>query len=155
MADAPCSQSPHPRPWTLWAFSLTLVLVGVYNLLLAWDQVRHAGYYRDLGVSYPPLLRAVLALLWGIAFGWFGAGLARRRTWARRWIVVLVSNYGAFSVLWLSVYAESDFGRGQIPFRAALAVIAALLTVWIRRWKAIRRAFALDHNVNAGEKTPL
>jgi hypothetical protein len=130
-----------PRPWTLWAFALIVALVGVYNLLLAWDQSRHAGTYRDLGVSYPPLLRALFALMWGIVFLGFGATLARRRSWARRWIVVLVSSYGAFDVLWLVVYAESDFGRDQIPFRAALAVIAAAITALIMRWRRVRRAF--------------
>ena len=54
---------------------------------------------------------------------------------------MLVSNYGAFTVLWLIVYAESDFGRDQIPFRAALAVIATLCTALITRWRRVRRVF--------------
>ncbi|MBN1566028.1 MAG: hypothetical protein JXA10_19470 [Anaerolineae bacterium] len=131
------------RSWALWTFALIITLTGGYNLLLAWDQARHAGDYRDLGVSYPPLMRAGFALFWGIIFLRFGLGLARRQQWARRWIVVVVSNYGAFSVLWLIVYAASDFGRDQIPFRAVLAVGVTLLTALIMRWGRMRQAFEL------------
>jgi hypothetical protein len=131
----------HNRPWTLWAFGLIVILIGVYNLLLALDQALNAGDYRDLGVSYPPLLRAVLALGWGVAFGVFGAGLIWRRQWARRWILVLVSNYGAFGVLWLVVYAESDFSRDRIVFQAVITAALVGLVAWVKRWRRVRRAF--------------
>jgi hypothetical protein len=135
------SPDQHYRPWTLWAFGLIVILIGVYNLLLALDQALHAGDYRDLGVSYPPLLRAVLALGWGITFGAFGAGLLRRRQWARRWILILVSNYGAFGVLWLVVYAESDFSRDRIAFQAVLTAGLVGLVAGVTRWRRVRRAF--------------
>ncbi len=137
----PLSSDTPSRPWTLRVFAFMIALVGAVNLLLAWDHVRYAGAYRDLGISYPPLLRAFFALAWGIVFLGFSVGLARRRRWARRWIVIGVSNYGAFSVLWLIVYAESDFGRDQIPFRLALAILATVFTALIMRWRRIRWAF--------------
>ena len=130
-----------PRPWTLWAFSLILALIGAYNLLLAWDNLAHAGEYGDLGVSYPPRLRAAAALIWGIAFVAVGIGLARRKGWARRSVVLVLSNYGAFGVLWLLVYARSDFGRERIPFQAALTAALVGLVAWIMRWRRMRRPF--------------
>ncbi len=131
----------HPRPWFLWGFSLLVILLGSANLLLALDQARHADHYRDLGVSYPPLLRAAFALGWGLALVWAGIGLARRRSWARRWILIVLSNYGAFRVLWLIVYAQSDYSRGQIGFQIALTVGLIGLAVWIMRGRRVRRAF--------------
>jgi hypothetical protein len=129
------------RPWTLWLIDLIMILIGVYNLLLALDSVRRAGYYRDLGVSYPPLLRASTALAWAVGFLALGIGLARRRRSARRWAWVLVSNYGLFHVLWLIVFARSDFGRERITFEAVLTAAIVVLAVWAMRWQRVRRAF--------------
>jgi hypothetical protein len=137
------SQHTHHRPWSLWTLSLLVILAGVYNLLLALDQVLNAGHYRDLGVSYPPLLRAAFALAWGMAFVIVGTGLVRRRQWARRWTLVVVSNYGAFSVLWLIVYAESDFSRGRIAFQAVVTAGVVGAVAWITRG---RRAFRAEYN---------
>lgn len=138
-------EAPYPsrRPWTLWLIGLIMMLVGVYNLLLALDHVRRAGHYRDLGVSYPPLLRAVTALAWGVGFLALGIGLVRRRWRARRWAWVLVSNYGLFHVLWLIVFARSDYGRGRIAFEAVLTAAIVMLVVWVMRWRRVSRVFEL------------
>ena len=71
------------RPWLVWGLSLITLLTAMINLLLALDQAIHAGEYRALGVSYSPLLRSALALVWGISFAAVGIGLARRQRWAR------------------------------------------------------------------------
>lgn len=129
------------RPWLLWTLSLLVALTGAANLWLAGDHVLHAGHYRDLGVSYPPLLRAACALAWGAALITFGAGMAWRRQWARRWILVLLSNYGVFGVLWMVVFAASDFGRGRIAFQAVLTVALLAVCAWVLRRRRIRIRF--------------
>jgi hypothetical protein len=135
------AQTPPRRPWTLWTFSLIIALVGVYNLWLALDHLRRATHLRALGVSYPPLLRAGLALGWAALLLALAAGLARRRRWARRWAWLILSNYGAFGVLWMMLYAASDFGRGRIAFQAALTVVLVGLALWVLRWRRVRAAF--------------
>jgi hypothetical protein len=135
-----------PRPWLLWTLSLIALLVAVINLRLALDQAINAGAYRALGVAYPPLLRSALALAWGIGFAAVGIGLARRQPWARRGLLVLVSNYGAFGVLWLVVYARSDFSRDRFPFQIAVTVGLIAAVAWITRWRRIRRAFKSEDN---------
>jgi CHASE2 domain-containing sensor protein len=119
---------------------LTLLLLGisVINLWLALDHALHAGHYRTLGVSYPPLLRALLALIWGLAWGAAGIALLRHTRHARRWILLVASNYGVFSVLWLSVFAESDAARTRVPFIAALTAICIALLAWVTSWKRLR-----------------
>ena len=134
------------RPWFLWGLSLIVLMTGVYNLLLALDQAINAGDYRALGVSYPPLLRSALALVWGIGFAAVGIGLWRRRQWARRGLLILVSNYGAFGVLWLVVYAESDFSRDRIAFQVAVTAGVIGAVAWITRWRRVRRAFKTEEN---------
>ena len=129
------------KPWSLWAFSLIIALIGVYNLALGLDHAMHAAHYRDLGVSYPPLLRAALALFWGVAWLTFARGLALRKNWARRWLVIFTSNYGAFGVLWMIGFADSDFGRGRIAFQAAITVLLVALAAWALRWQRMRRPF--------------
>jgi len=133
---------PPRRPWTLWAFSLIVATLGVYNLALALDQARRAGALRALGVSYPPLLRAALALGWGALLLALAVGLARRRRAARRWALLALSNYGACGVLWMVGYAASDYGRGRIPFQAALTALLIALAAWVLRWRRVRAAFA-------------
>ena len=133
---------PVRRPWTLWGISLIVLLTGVANGWLAYDHVRHAAAYRALGVSYPPLLRAALAAGWGALLVTFGVGLFRRRQWARRWVVVLLSNYGAFGVLWLIVFARSDSARQRIAFQAVATLGLVMLLAWMMRWRRVRDAFA-------------
>jgi hypothetical protein len=130
-----------PRPWLVWALSLIALLTAAINLRLALDQSLNADDYRALGVSYPPLLRSALALAWGIGFAAVGIGLARRQAWARRGLLVLVSNYGAFGVLWIVVYARSDFSRDRLPFQIAVTAGLIAAVAWITRWRRVRRAF--------------
>jgi hypothetical protein len=135
------TSSPPRHPWTLWTFCLIILLIGGYNMLLAFDHLSHADVYRDLGVSYPPLLRAGLALGWGAALLGIGGGLARRRRWARRWILIVLSNYSAFNVLWMIVYTESGYSRERVPFVAITLAGLVLVAAWIMRWRRVRRAF--------------
>lgn len=132
---------PAPRPWTLWAFCAIIALIAAINAALALDHVTHAAEYRALGVSYPPLLRAGFALIWAVALGALAAGLARRRRRAARWSLFVLSNYGVFGVLWLVIYARSDYDRGRIAFQAALTALLLALAAWVLRWRRVRRAF--------------
>jgi len=127
----------------VWALSAVVAAIAAINAGLAWDHIAHADAYRALGVSYPPLLRAGFALIWTMALGALAVGLARRRAWARRWILIILSNYGAFGVLWLVIYARSDFDRGRIAFQAALTALLIALAAWVMRWRRVRRAFDL------------
>jgi hypothetical protein len=140
----------HLRPWSLLLLTLVVLLIGVYNALLTLDHVRHAGDYRALGVSYPPLLRAGLALIWSAVLLATGAGLWNRHPWARRWLVVVLSNYGAFGVLWMIVFARADFARGRIAFQAVVTALLVGLVAWIMRWGRIRAAF----NVTSSQTNP-
>jgi hypothetical protein len=141
--------SPHRptrRSVFLWMLSLIIGGIGVYNLLLAWDHLRYAAHYQDLGVSYPPKLRAAFALIWGVVLIVLGIGLIRRHPWARRWILIILSNYGAFGVLWLLIYAQSDFSQGRVAFQAALTAILVALVGWVMMWRRIRRSFEMPVN---------
>lgn len=153
---------PSPRrPWTLWALSLAVLLVGAANLALALDHALHAGRYRELGVSYPPLLRAAFALGWAALLLALGLGLALRRGWARRWIVLALSNYGAFSVLWSIGFARADFARQCIAFQVMLVVVLVGMAAWVMRWRRVRAAFEVpgavpgsEHHHSSAEKRP-
>ncbi|GAB4409298.1 MAG: hypothetical protein Kow00106_02800 [Anaerolineae bacterium] len=129
------------RPRSLWLVVLLLVAIGVANLALALDHARHADHYRALGVSYPPLLRAGWGLLWAIVLLTVAAGLVGRRPWARRGVMLAVSNYMALSVLWSIGFARADFARQRLPFQAALAAGAALAAWWVMRRQNVRAVF--------------
>lgn len=133
---------PVRRPWSLWAFSLIVAAMGVYNLALALDHVRHADEYRALAISYPLLLRAALALVWAVLLLALAAGLVRRRPWARRWSLILLSNYGAFGVLWMVVFARTDYARGRVGFQAAVTFLLLVLAGLALRARRIQAAFA-------------
>lgn len=144
---------PAPRPWTLWAFSAIIAAIAAVNAALALDHVARAADYRALGVSYPPLLRAGFALFWAITLGALAIGLARRRRWAARWSLVILSNYGAFGVLWLVIYARSDYDRGRIAFQAALTALLLALAAGVLRWRRVRRAFEIQHGEPSEHKS--
>lgn len=132
---------PAHRPWSLWAFSLIIAGIGAYNLALAIDHTRHAADYRALDISYPPLLRAALAVVWAVLLLGLAVALACRRTWARRWTLVILSNYGAFGVLWMLLFARTDFARGRIGFQAVVTVLLLVLAGAALRWRRIRAVF--------------
>ncbi len=129
------------RPWLLWTLAAVVSGLALVNAALAWDHLRHAGHYRDLGVSYPPELRALLAMAWCALLAALAVGLFRRKRWARRWILVILSNYGAFGVLWLVIFAQSDYSRGRIGFQAALTALLLVILAWMLRWRRLRALF--------------
>lgn len=131
-----------PRPWLLWTLALIIAATGLVNLALAADHIVHADRYRDLHVAYPIWLRVVTALGWGGALLLIAGGLIRRRRWAQRGLVPLLSNYGAFGVLWLVIFAETDFSRGRIAFQALLTAIVVGVVAVVMRLRRVRRAFA-------------
>jgi hypothetical protein len=55
--------------------------------------------------------------------------------------LIILSNYGAFGVLWLLIYAQSDFSQGRIVFQAVLTTGLIALVGWIMTWRRIRRSF--------------
>lgn len=144
MTDARSHRARRPR--LLWALALLLATVGVANLTLALDHVRQAGYYRALGVSYPPLLRAGWGLLWAVALLSVAAGLIGRRSWAYRWAALVVSNYAAFCVLWSIGFARADFARQRLLFQGALAAGVALAAWWVMRRRNVRAVFVTAQN---------
>ena len=132
------SYSPN-HPWILWGFSLINLLAGVINLRLALDQALHAGRIPRAGcVVSATAAGRDRAGVGRCTFVVFGIGLIRRRQWARRWILILVSNYAAVSVLWLVVYAESDYSRGRIVVQAMIAAGLVGLAAWIVRGRRIQ-----------------
>jgi hypothetical protein len=147
MTDARSHHARRPR--LLWALALLLAAVGVANLALALDHVRHAERYRALGVSYPPLLRAGWGALWAIVLLTLAAGLIGRRPWAYRWAALVVSNYAAFSVLWSIGFARADFARQRLLFQGALSAGVALAAWWVIRRRNVRAVFVTAQNEQA------
>lgn len=139
MTNTPSNRTRRPR--LLWLFALVLATIGVANLALALDHLRHAERYQALGVSYPPLLRAGWGALWAAVFLALAAGLIGRRSWAHRWTVLAVSNYAALSVLWLVGFARADFARHSLPFQALWAGVLAAGAWWIMRRRDVRAVF--------------
>ncbi len=121
-----------------------MILIGGYNLLLAFDQARRAGTYRALGVDYPPEARALLALGWGIGLIAAAVRLIRRERHARRRAWIVLSNYGVFGVLWMISFARSDFGRDRIAFQAVVTALLIALAGWVLRWRRVAAAFEPD-----------
>lgn len=146
-AASPLTTGPRRRrPWLLWGLAAVVIGIAVVNGALAWDHARNASAYRDLGVSYPPELRALLAAGWCALLSVLGVGLFCRKRWARRWILVILSNYGAFGVLWLLVYAQSDYSRGRIAFQAVVTALLIGLLAWMMRWRRLRAPFEHEHH---------
>lgn len=111
-----------------------VVLVGLIavNLINLIQTAGDAAYLYTLGLAYPVLLRVVVSGVWVAVFGWLLVRVIRgdRRAW--RWVAPALTVYGASGVVWLLVFAQSDFGRGRIGFQAMLTVILLVPVWWLR-----------------------
>ena len=64
--------------------------------------------------------------------------------------LLVLSNYGVFGVLWMVVYADSDYGRGRTPSQAALTALLLVLAGWVLRWRRVRDVFSAPSEAPTG-----
>jgi hypothetical protein len=115
----------------LIALALTvLIAVNGYNFAAS---LADAPYAYTLGLSYPPLLRIASALLWAALFAVLLIGVVRGRPGVRGRVAPALTVYGAWSVIWLIVFARSDYAHGRIAFQAAATVVLLLPFWWLHR----------------------
>ncbi len=118
----------------LVAFTLiALIAVNGYNLAVS---VIDAPYASTLNLSYPPLLRIIVALIWAATFVWLLLGVVRERPGVRRRVAPFLTLYGIWSIFWLIAFARSDFAQGRIAFQA-VATVVLLLPFWWLHWRHI------------------
>ena len=129
------------RPRRLIAVTLVLGAIGVVEVAQALRTAQNADLYRALGVSFPVHADAALSLSWGLAFLAVSWGVWRRRTWARRAVFILLPAFGVFSVVWLALYARSDYDVGRLPFLALVTAGGVLLILWTLTQRGVRAAF--------------
>lgn len=102
-----------------------LAVVNALSLLSIIMQTRS-----DVTPSYPPIVRAITAGVWAIAWGW----AALRRPLTLKMVAPLLTAYGMWSVLWLLIFVRSDYDRGRVAFQAAFTVLL-LIPVWAAYWR--------------------
>lgn len=135
------SKPPVPPPvrYRLMPWSRHIVVaLTLVNGITAIQTLNDLSVQSSLGISYPPLLRAVAAALWTGMFVWLTFGMFRRSSRAIRLFAPIVTAYSLFALLWLIMFARSDFDRGRAAFQAALTLII-LTPIWWWRVRVPRR----------------
>ena len=103
--------------------------LAVVNGLTAIQTLNDLSAQTALGLSYPPLLRAGIAMLWTILFSGVTVGFFRQSALARRLFAPAITAYCLWSLLWLVVFARADYDRGRSMFQLAITLIVLTL-IW-------------------------
>jgi ABC-type spermidine/putrescine transport system permease subunit II len=92
-----------------------------------------------------PTLRIALAGAWAIAFSILAIDLIRRRAWAFRWLLPMVTLYALSGLALGAVFSRSDFDRSRFPFLIAQTILVlVLLAIWVRI--GVRKVTRGKHN---------
>ncbi len=119
-----------------WLVVALLVFIGL-NVLDAAGTVSATSQYKGIAVPFPASVRIALALAWIIVLVVLTVGLLRRHPLAFRLAGPILTAYVLLALIWQTMFARSDYARGQIGFQALLSLIA-LLPVW---WIVLRRGW--------------
>lgn len=143
-----------PKPAPLWFYPIPIALI-ILNLYTLFGTLSLLSQYGELDVSIAPTIRIGLAVIWIVIFSALTMGLVKRFRFALVGIAPTLTAYGVINIISTSLFARSDYARGQIGFQA-LATILVLVAVWgialRRRWISVvkKRSDALDR-ANTGE----
>jgi hypothetical protein len=136
-------QAPKVAP--RWFLLIPLVLI-IFNLYTIMGTLTISPQYADLDVSFSPVLRLGIGLVWIVVFGALTVGLIIRRPFAYLWIAPALTIYGLANLVQGILWAQADYIRGQFGFQA-IATALALIPVW---WIALRRNWiSLTKGANA------
>ena len=118
-----------------------MILLTMVNGLVAIQTINTLAVQMALGVSYPPLLRAVTSALWMIAFAWLTVGLFRRSARVLRFVAPLLTIYGLWTMVSLLTFARAEFDQGRALFQGIFTLIA-LIPFWWWHFRVASRTSA-------------
>lgn len=135
----------HDRSWSR-PFSVTLVTWGVFIIGLAnvWRAValfQQSGLLLELGVSFDPRVRMLVALVWALIFILMFVASWRRLTVSRFLTPLLLFLYAVYEVGFSGLFAQSTVSRDGIQASVILYGIAVLFSAWALNHKSARRYF--------------
>ena len=110
-----------------------LAVLALINAATALQLAQSIPDQQALGVSYPPGVRLILAVLWTALFVGLIIRLLRRPRATIRLVPPLLTLYGLSSIIWLLLFARTDFDRGRIPFQIVATGLLLVLLWWLCR----------------------
>ncbi len=111
-----------------------LILIALVNGIEAAQTLLDASAQYALTVSYSPVVRVAASVFWMTLCLRSAYELIRRSAHAIVRSALLLTAYGGWGVLWLILFARSDYDRGRIVFQAAMTVLL-LIPVWVTGWR--------------------
>ncbi len=136
------------RPKFLTLTALLTGALGVVRIVRALRRLQEARFYADAGynISFPLPLDVLLSAAWGVALLVLWWGLWRLHPWAHRAALIMLPAYVGFTLIWLAIFARSDYDTGRLPCVALASVSSVSLFLFIFTRRRIRAAFSLPTN---------
>lgn len=114
-----------------WLLAIILALI-VANMMEVVGTLATAPDYAALSIPFPASLRVVIAGGWAIALAVLLISLLGHNQRAVAWTAPMLTLYALTGLVWLILFARSDYDRGRMGFQIALAIVT-LLPVWLVR----------------------
>jgi hypothetical protein len=104
-------QAPKVAP--RWFLLIPLVLI-IFNLYTIMGTLTISPQYADLDVSFSPVLRLGIGLVWIVVFGALTVGLIIRRPFAYLWIAPALTIYGLANLVQGILWAQAELHQGAV-----------------------------------------
>lgn len=131
-------------------FSVTLTILGVV-LLSGWNWGRVTALYWELNLllDYQPLLdprfRLIMAVMWGLVFGFLAWALWRRRPYSQKAVPGLTTIYFLIEISWRFIYPTTQRTSQNWVLSSLFAIVFILFTVWALNHPAANAYFKMEH----------
>lgn len=130
--------------WTLRLFYVVCLYVGVRSLGIAGTTLSQLERYRTLEAAGSPIVRAGIYALFGVLFFLSIWGLHQRNERIIQALLPLLIAYTGFDLIWLWLFAQSDFARGRFGFLIVTSIVGLGLLMW--QWMRLKKQLLENGN---------
>jgi hypothetical protein len=123
---------------TRWLLIEILTVLALVNTAAALQTAQSIPAQLALGVSFPPGARLAVNIGWTVLFVILVLRLWQHPRVTIRFVPPVLTLYGVINILWLVLFARSNFDRGRIGFQAVATVLLLLPLWWICRDRPVQ-----------------
>jgi hypothetical protein len=135
----PLAPTVRPRSVTLTLWGV--FLLGIWNVGRALAISQQRALLQELAAQPDPLIRLLLALVWGVVFFGLGEALRCKRPFTRRFIPLAIALYAFYEFSLLIFFAPTTPAQTTLVFDGLLALLGITVTTWALNRTAVAPYF--------------
>lgn len=129
------------RPLTVTLVILGVFVLGLANIWRALGLISQRNLLTGLGISFDPLLQALIAIVWAVVFVWMAAKIWQRWAPARYLMPLALLLYGASQRAITFVISQEWNSLDSWAATAVTYGAMSLFVVWALNRKPARKYF--------------